>query len=305
MHRSHPSQPNHIRSRAAAWTSATSARAAKAFRITLAMLLLSVASGTAGRAEDAGREVFIFAPAELPEPMRQQFMLQFQNLVQNSGKLSLHLIEIPSHRVIASLSVPARLTSDAKRRPEFRLGWQQIRKFLHQAEIDAGAETPTVSIDLPMAFGKIAAIRQTEAAPEVLMIGDPLYSNPREPWFAMSPHYIFSDSAWFLDRSPFSRSLAPIPPGSEFIIVSIDPNWGLDSTHQSGTERFYRVGVQQRLKGNLQPITSDFATAFRSLRLRQYQQLPQVEIKSISPNAIGRDDRIWRTTVATVTFEPE
>ncbi|TVP94675.1 MAG: hypothetical protein EA381_19705 [Planctomycetaceae bacterium] len=237
--------------------------------------------------------------------MAQQISLHLPNLIQKSGKLTLHLVETPSNRVIGSLSVPPRLTPEAMRRAEFRIGWAQIGKFIQQTSKADGPEASTVSIDLPGAFSKIAAIRLTDAAPEVLMIGNPLYNNPREPWFAMEPHFVFSDSAWLLPRGPFGQAIAPIPPGSQFQIVSTDENWGFDATHQSGTERFYRVGVQHRLEGNLQPITSDLGTALLSLRKRNYQEFPKLDLEQVAPNAIGEDDRIWKMTIPTVAFEPK
>lgn len=264
-----------------------------------------LAPDPAAGATDAGREIFIFLPAKLPNPMRQQLLLQIPELLQKSGKLTLHLIELPSHRVIASLTVPARLSSDAKRRPEFRNGFEQIGKFIQQSKSDAGTVTTAVAIDLPMAFGKIAAIRQTEAAPEVLLIGNPLYDNPREPWFSMAPQYVFSDSNWLLPLGPFGQPVAPITPGSQFQIVSTKESWGFNSTHEYKTERFYQVGIQQKLQGQLQPITSDLATALQTLRSRTYKTIPEVEIQYVSPNAEGRDERLWRQTVTNVAFETE
>jgi len=268
-------------------------------------IVMMITPNPATAATDTGREIFIFLPAKLLDAMREQLVLRLPELIQKSGKLTLHLIELPSHRVIASLTVPARLSSDAKRRPEFQNGWKQIGKFIQQSKSDAGTDTTAVAIDLPTAFGKIAAIRLTEAAPEVLLIGNPLYDNPREPWFSMAPQYVFSDSSWLLPFGPFGQPVVPITPGSQFQIVSTKESWGFNSTHEYKTERFYRVGIQHKLQGQLQPITSDLATALQTLRSRTYETIPKVEIQYVSPNAKGQDERLWRQTVTNVAFEAE
>lgn len=233
----------------------------------------------------APREIFVFTPANLSKDMRSQMAEHLPVLIPKLPPGSaFHLVEMPSRSTIATIELKTRLTAASKNQPAFRKPWASLTSFLRKESglVDTDSANRADYIDLPAVWGLLAELRRTKAAPEVIVIGHPLYHDPREKENSMVPNICFSDNHLLADRSPFGRQLRAITPGSQFILVAVDEKWGYNQKHEDMVERFYRLGCQHRLKGDLQPITPDLSSALTTLINHSYVAQAPEELKNPS-----------------------
>ncbi len=256
----------------------------------VALRIACVWAGLAlGASAQTPREIFVFAPANLSTKMRGEMAEHLPTLIPKLPPGSaFHLIEMPSRATITTIELKTRLTAASKNQPAFRKAWASLTTFLRK-QPDAPAVDSTERtdyIDLPAVWGLLAELRRTQAAPEVVVIGHPLYNDPREKQNSMLPNICFSDNHFLADRSPFGRKLRTITAGSQFILVTVDEKWGYNLKHEDMVERFYRLGCQHRLKGDLQPITPDLSTALTTLINRSYVAQATEELQSATDPVI-------------------
>lgn len=278
-------------------------------RLPVWMMILGVMVGvnvvnrcTSQVAAEEPREIFLCVPQTLPATMRDTLAQRLPKLIESlPAGSALHFIEVPKHQAVATIDLKTKLTSFARRQPAFVKAWTAIGKFLKEATpssgagVDAKTQDRTDYVNLPAIWGLLSELRRTSAAPEVVVIGHPLYHDPREKEHDMVPNVYFSDSHLTSHYSPFGQTLGAITPGANFIIVAVESNWGHNRNHEAQVERFYRLATQVRIKGELQPITPDLASAMALLEKKNYA--PQT-VETLKP-----DTRVWKHFVNDVKYE--
>ncbi len=176
---------------------------------------------------------------------------------------SITRIEIPAAAVFQSPKTRAN---------QFGPAISQLKLFLalDQPRPDAGKTDLADAVRLPQFCDFLArngSARAPADSPTLLLIGSPLYRDPREPAFSMVDGYYPSDAHLQAGREQSIYGYAAAtnaPPGPQvYWSWPADP-W-LNDLHQEKVERFWALYLERR-GGRLVSFTADPPTAFAAFR---------------------------------------
>ena len=210
------------------------------------------ATETAGHAE-----WFLFLADGLPEPVLQSAAQQFQDLLSARAQPGdvIHLVSTPSHRPIASLVVPEGNHNARLRDSSVKAATRKL-KALFTASSNRGSG----QIQLPSVAATVRSLRRTEFPSRVVLIGSPIYDDPRQQGWSMTGGMVPTDGALGAEHSPFNNE-TNFPNGTQISWLSATTDWGDDPAHRDAVTRFNRLYLQTR-NGQLTRMTADAETAF-------------------------------------------
>ncbi|MEZ6128967.1 MAG: hypothetical protein R3C59_09810 [Planctomycetaceae bacterium] len=203
-------------------------------------------------------EWIIVVSKGLPDAMRNEVKSELQTLIAEVARKAdmVHVVSAPDHRPIASLEIPDGDLRTRVRHPSAKRSLQRIGEFLN-----AAGEEPNHQLQIPALSATVLSLRRTEFPLRIILVGDPVYHDVRQPGWSMANGFVPTDSALQSPICPFGSGVATFPEDSEITWLTPSSTWGTDNLHQSAVTRFYQLFF--RLNGGyLARITADARSAF-------------------------------------------
>lgn len=225
-------------------------------------VIVCFGSGCSTKSPDATEatghaEWFLFLADGLPEPVLQSAAQQFQDLLSARAQPGdvIHLVSTPSHRPVASLVIPEGNHNARLRDSSVKAATRKL-KALFSASPNRGSS----QIQLPSVAATVRSLRRTEFPSRVVLIGSPIYDDPRQQGWSMTGGMVPTDGALNAEHSPFNNA-TNFPNGTQISWLSATTDWGDDPAHRDAVTRFNRLYLQTR-NGQLTRMTADAETAF-------------------------------------------
>ena len=255
-------------------------------RFLFAVLVLSIPALTSFAAEPAPpvpvtkklqiefevpeREWFLFVADGVSKPQRLAIGDEIFQLLRTASVNSVvHFFATPSHRPIATVTIPDTDPSLRMRSKEIKAAVQKLHPWLAKPEDDG-----SLQIDMPRVSNSIDTVRKTTFPTCVVICGDPIYTGyPHHGGFSMVGALVPTDptvtASPLSHLSPFYQGVKDFPPHAMVTIFAHDSEWGVDHTHRQQVERFYRLMLQIKGNAHLLRITADVKSAFDLMRPQQ------------------------------------
>ena len=202
-------------------------------------------------------EWFLFVADGLPEPVLQSAARQFQELLSGRAQPGdvIHLISTPSHSPVASLVVPDGNHNARLRDPSVKAAARKLKSLFTVSSNPGSGQ-----IQLPSVAATVRSLRRTEFPCRVVLIGTPIYDEPRQQGWSMTGGMVPTDGALNAEHSPFNND-TKFPNGTQIAWLSSTTDWGDDPAHRDAVTRFNRLYLQTQ-NGQLTRMTADAETAF-------------------------------------------
>ena len=280
----------------------------KTLSLIVIVLLASGCSGSAPPDESTHSEWFLIVAEGLPDELLETVGSEFQKLVGVTALPGdmVHVIAAPSHRPVASFTVPSGSRNARLRDSSIRSDLAKVKTLFESSSESWGDQ-----LQLPALASTVRSLRDTDFTPRVILVGNPIYQDSKQSGWSMSGGIVPSDGALASSATPFYSAGSEFSDGTTISWLVPVADWGVDQPHRNAVTRFWRLFIQQR-GATLTRLTVDSSTAFSGGRMQFEGQLEArndgVRVLQISGEAT-RDDappvkRKVDVDVAPVTIIP-
>jgi hypothetical protein len=199
-------------------------------------------------------EAFVF----MATSERKNVNRQVETLVLNGlpGGSTLHLIECPDHRVVASASIPFGSPKARMKNRLLQREYSQISEYFH-------ANTKPEKNDrlgYPSVSETVQSLRRTKLDCRVILCGSPIHDDPDDTTFTMANGLVPSDGLIGHTHSPWTVEPA-FPLNTQVSWLTANNRWGRNAKQRKAVTRFVRL-LTKELGGHLVRITPDPSLAF-------------------------------------------
>ena len=203
-------------------------------------------------------EWFLFIADNLPESLQAETADQFQQLLGHRAVPGdiIHVIATPRHTPLASIVVPDGSHNSRLRDRDVKAAMPRLLPLFQPSEQGAAGQ----QLQLPSVATTVRSLRRTEFPCRVILIGSPIYDDPRQQGWSMTGGMVPTDGALNAEHSPFNNA-TNFPNGTQISWLSATTDWGDDPAHRDAVTRFNRLYLQTQ-NGQLTRMTADAETAF-------------------------------------------
>ena len=177
-----------------------------------------------------------------------------------------HFLLTPGQEPLATMTVPAGNRNRRLRSQELGDGLRKLIPYLN-------AETATGSqqVNLPAVPATLRSLRRTQFPARVIIVGTPLYDDPRQGDWSMADGKVPTDAALEAPECPFNMGVVDFPEDTIVEWFTPTSKFGVDHVHEEAITRFYRLFFQKH-KAELTHLTANIALALDG----QASQFPDI-----------------------------
>ncbi len=249
-------------------------------------------------------EWFVVISNGMPQTVMNETAQQLQELIGRHAVPGdvVHVISTPSHQCLASLEVPQGQFNS-------RLKNQGVRGELGRLKplFEAQPTSDPGQLQIPRLSSTVCSLRRTQFPSRVIVVGTPIYHDPRQRGWSMTGGMVPTDGALNAQHSPFNTPTR-FPEGTKISWLTPQSEWGEDAAHQESVQRFNRLYLQER-GAALSRMTAEPGTAFR-FDVPQFSEklVPREEepgMRFVSVHSARPDEPPGRATVEIPVKTPE
>lgn len=202
----------------------------------LSTLALLLAAGCGEAPLPAGnRETVIVIAEGTTVEVRKELGLRLHTaIVEGSPGDVIHVVAAPQHEPVASLVIPDAPPASRLRRSSLRAQLAEIIAFLEKEPIEGSDQ-----LQVPAIAAAVNSLRRTDAPCSVILVGSPVFADPRHVGWSFSDGGVASDGALNNEFSPFSKGVSDFPAGTRVTWLAPTTDFGKDATHRAAITRFW------------------------------------------------------------------
>ena len=264
-------------------------------RIFATLLTVLLCIGTACQkntqpAPDKPLKIIVGISPFLPEREREEVFRKLMSLVLEQMPLNASLLIYDAYHIqtISTFDIPSRraFRSTRTRLNQFKHPIQTLRRFLQNTPLDSSEQekSQTGAIRFPQWADFIGKNQgHTPLDTRLVVLGNPLYVDEREPGYSMREDYFPSDGHLYLSTQESVYGTL----GKEGHLSDIPIHWGylqepwVNPAHEEAVSRFWKLYTQNQ-GGRLETFCLDLPTVFERL-LDQGQDEPSTEAQKFKP----------------------
>lgn len=260
------------------------------YKNTLLFCAMLIVWLVAVQAASARNLVVAVSPYYTPDEARKHSIQLLQQLTQLDQGSRVTMIDGYNLSIIGEFNIP---DNPAYKNPKARLGVNRkavtaLKRFADQSVTPGGEGHPSLSgaVRLPQLLRYVANNFVRSGSLDVIILGSPLYDDPKEPVFSMAGGHFPSDGHLFASqgKTPFGAT------GHSGLLKNVHVHIGYDNDnimrgdrHAYFVKRFWTLYVEA-LGGKLGGFVGDVPTLFR--RVSNNAAPPAHDFKPVKSNKL-------------------